>query len=502
MNSFRLRCFLLMVSWIGISAFAAAEVVSKPWRAGNVQAVEAWTRAAQQPAGNTNVWIARGLVAHRDARTVAIVVEATGLNAGAIVEFLAVGETSEKEYEALTVSFAAAGDICRALEFLGLPRGRPIDPASCRFWPRGEYVKATIRPLGRDAKTGWPLSDCLQDKRPHATPAENFVYVGSCWSGAVCQADLAAPGALISTYNEPSVVLDVPRRAPQAEVYGNLVVSAEGAFAGGTLLVIELTPELLPGGVPRALELVLDACRAPQAVGDGLATVACLTYPAGDRAGAGGATNDIKGALEWLATAAKSGRDPFVDVVLDDGLAVRAVHDLTRVLAMVEGQNGLRIEAPSAGQLYYKAFLPDERWRPRQDRPSQPWELRIARNKAGDWTSTLVQILEDWSKEGQLAPDLTATEFALAHPEDLPGKIRELIDAQIVDVKRKLAQSGKPVTPDMVDQLATLKRINTIFVFAPPEAPLGTFMPAVRRVHDTLPQVHVFVDAESAVDRR
>ena len=43
-------------------------------------------------------------------------------------------------------------------------------------------------------------------------------------------------------------------------------------------------------------------------------------------------------------------------------------------------------------------------------------------------------------------------------------------------------------------QLASLKRINTLFVFAPPDAPLGSFMPAVRLVRDTVPNVHVFVE--------
>ena len=161
---------------------------------------------------------------------------------------------------------------------------------------------------------------------------------------------------------------------------------------------------------------------------------------------------------------------------------------------MVEGQGGVRVEAPPAGQVYYKAFLPDERWRTRADRPSQPWELRVSRSKDGVWASTLVQILEDWSKEGQLTPDLTPTEFPLARPEDLPGKIRELIAVQVAAVKQKLAKDGKPVSEDNVEQMATLQRINTLFVFAPPDAPLGADLPAVRQVHDALPQVHVFVE--------
>ena len=487
------RCALLVMAVVTHATLSQAQSEPKPWHAGNVRAVDAWTQVElKRQAGKTNVWIARGVVADREARTVGIVVEAAGLDAGAIAEFLAVGETSEKDYEALTVSFARAADICHALEFLGLPRGRPIMPSTYQFWPKGEYVKATIRQLGREGKTGKPLSGCLQDKRPHAVPAGNFVYVGSCWSGTVCRADAVSPGALISTYNEPSVVLDTPGRSPQGEVYGSLVVSSDGKFDGGTLMVVELTPDPLSNGVPRVVDLSFAARRRADATGDGLGSLDCVTR--GTEPAIGPATNDVKVALERLATLAKTGRNPFVTVSLDDAMTVGAARDLARVFTMVEGDGGLRIEAPEAGQLYYKAFLPDERWRPRADRPSQPWELRVTRNKAGVWGCTLVQILEDWSKEGQLTPDLTPTDFPLARPEELPGKIRELIDAQVTDVKQKLAKAGKPVNADYVDQLATLKRINTIFVFAPPDAPLGTFMPAVRLVHDTLPQVHVFVE--------
>jgi len=494
MTTCHMRCALAMLlTVLGVSALSRADADQKPWHAGNIRAVEAWTQAEQKRhAGSTNVWIARGVISDRAARTVEFVVEATGIEPGAIAEFLAVGETSEKDYEALTVSFARAADICRALDFLGLPRGRPIKPAICQFWPRGEYVQATIRQLGRDGKTGKPLSACLQDKRPGAILPGNLVYVGSCWSGAVCRADEASPGALISTYNEPSVVLDSPGRAPQGEVYGSLVVSATARFDSGTLMVIELTPDPLSNGIPRVVDFSFVARRRDDATGDGLATLACVTR--GTEPGFGPATNDVKAALERLATVAKTGRNPFVTVSLDDSMTVGAARDLARVFAMVDGDGGLRIEAPSAGQLYYKAFLPDERWRPRIDRPSQPWELRVARNKQGAWVCTLVQILEDWSKEGQLTPDLTPTDFPLTRPEELPGKIRERVEAQVVDVKQKLARAGKPASADTVDELAMLKRINTIFVFAPTDAPLGTFLPAVRLVHGTLPQVHVFVE--------
>ena len=59
------------------------------WRAGNLQAVEAWTQAQHaQAAGNTNVWIARGVVANRATRQVQAIAEATGLDKDAILSLI------------------------------------------------------------------------------------------------------------------------------------------------------------------------------------------------------------------------------------------------------------------------------------------------------------------------------------------------------------------------------------------------------------------------------
>lgn len=462
-----LRFVLTTVSAMGLTVTVLAQE-PKPWRAANVKAVAAWTTAQQQRfAGNTNVWVRRGLVADRRSRKVEIVAEATGLDAGAIAEFLLVGEGSEKDYEALAVAFARGGDLVRGLEFIGVPRGRPVNSAACQFWPRGERVRATVRVLGSDEAKAWPLQSCLADKRKDMSPPDTFVAVGSCWTGgaanATCLADEASPGGLIATYNERTVVLDVPSQSPQGEVYGNLVVAPQHTFEGGALLTMAFTPEPRPDGRPRVIDVSLDVGRKPDAQGDGLGTVVCATR--GADASLPPATNDVKGAIERLAGLAKSGHDPFVAVTLDDSVTASTVRDLARVLKAVEGEGGIRVEPPPAGQLYYKAFLPDDKWRARGERIAQPWELRLGRDKGGVWRYTLVQILEDWSKQGQINPDLTVKEHPLDRWEDLPDRIKALGGG-----------------------------INTLFVFAPGDAPLSTFMPAVRQVRALLPTVYIFCE--------
>lgn len=465
---------LIAVALVCAATSPLAAQVAKPWHAKNVQAVDAWTQTQRaQWSGNTNMLICRGVVANRATRRVDAIAEATGLDAGAIAEFLVVGENSDKDYEALSVAFARASDLARGIEFIGVPRGRPIDPAICQFWSKGERVSIAVRPFGADDAASRPLSGCLTDKRTPTPLPTAFIYAGSHWTSAttraVCRADAPTPGAIVSTYNEPTVLLDVPEAAPQSEVYGNLVVTPEGHFAAGTLLLLTLTPEPRPNGIPRVVTVSLDVLSAPAAqpadktAGAGLGALACVTH--GAEADLAPATNDLTGALSRLETLSKAGRDPFVTLSLDESLTVATATALARVLKSVEGPGGIRIEPPPAGQLYFKAFLPDDAWRTRSTRMAQPWELRLGRDKTGVWRFTLVQIQEDWSKPGQLNPDLAVKEHPLDRWEDLPAKIKSLGGG-----------------------------LNTLFVFAPADAPLSAFMPAVRLVRGTQPTVFVFGD--------
>jgi hypothetical protein len=473
----------------GMAGAAADQAV----RAGNLQSMAAWTQAEQKRcAGDTNCWIAPGVVANRTAGTVTVMAEATGLAPAAIAEFLAVSLKSEKDYEALTISLADAADIARGIEFLGVPHGRPIRPARCQFWPRGERVQAFIRPFGRESAGNRPLARCIRDQREHPAPWEGFIYVGTAPTADTGAAEQTGAGAWISTYNEPSVLLDVPYYAPQGEVYGNLVVAETGRFERGALLLLTITPDPLSNNVPRVLDVALAVT-----AGTASTNTATLTELRGVLQTAGSrtaTTNDLKSALEELATLTRSGREPFVTLTLDPAFSAGTARELARVLKMVEGSGGLRIEPPPPGQPYYKAFLPDERWRKRETRPSQPWEVRVSPTPQGNWRCTLVQILEDWSKEGQLTPDLTPTDFPLDRPEEFLPKIDQLIAAQSDEVRRKLTQSGKIKQLEYIEPLLTLKRINALFVFTPPNAPLGAFFPVIQALQERLPQIYIFVE--------
>jgi hypothetical protein len=445
-----------------VAAACAAPDEGPAVRAANTNAVAAWTRAQRQQAGS-NRWVAAGVVADRSAQRVVFAAEATGLAVGATVEFLLVEPASDRDYESLAVALAETPDIDRALAYLGLPSGVPVRPGAFRFWPKGERVSMRVAPFRGGAAE--PVGRWVTDRDGDGSFGDSLVYVGSCGTPrpAVGARDAAnaAPGAVATTYNEPTALLDVPVQALQGDVYGNRLAGPR-VFGKGDLLLVTLQPESRPSGRPRVIDVALAVQPAP---GDGMSGLAGLqlvtqsTDPSLPLM-----TNDVRGAFERFAALAQGGRDPFVTVTLDDRVTVSAARDLAHALTAIEGVSGIRLDAPPPSQLFYKAFLPQEQWRVRKDRLTQPWELRLAR-KADGWSRVLVEIREDWSKANQLDPDLTVVEHPFATWDELPARIRSL--------------GGGP---------------NALLVFAPADAPLSAFMPGVRAVHETQPVVFVFTE--------
>lgn len=408
-----------------------------------------------------------GIVADRAARRVTLFARATGLSAKAPVEFILVGPASGHDYEALAVTLAQPSDLCRALEFIGMPRGEPALRRPLAFWPKGERVLTTCTAAGSDTAPV-PLESLVFDIQRNAPlPPRGFVYCGSVWEGDPprCAADGGSPGSVISTYNEPGTVLDIPHQAPQSEVYERFVAAGEPRFEPETLLRIEMIPERAPGAPPRVETYTLRFVPEPPGADGAKALRGDLLRngnPVLNRAG-------LPDVFAVLRERVEADFDPYLRPVFDDSLTLRQAKAAAEALARIEGPNGARIDAPPPGQLYYKAFMPDPRWRRREDRLAQPWELRVppppenGEPRAGGLT--LVQTLEHWPEGEVLHPELEVREFPIETPEALPRALERL-------------GSGLPV----------------ILVFAPAQTPLRRFMPAVREVLDTHPTVHVFAE--------
>ncbi len=412
-----------------------------------------------------------GLVADRKEKRIVLCGQATGLTAkGEPPEFFIIAENSGHDYEALAVVFAKPSDVHRALVFIGMEPGRRVDPDRLRFWPKGERAfftftarlteKETIGPVRMerlfvDRKTGRPLD------------ARGLVFTGSAFvpsptdpEETVYAADVFGPNAIAASYNEPSAVFDVPRQAPQKEVYGNIGVNPETVFPPLATLEIAIEPEYKTGK-KRVLDLAMSVAPVPKADGAGLADMVVTVRDGQDAVLE--KDQPVSRAMELFSERIRDGHDPFVTLRFDDALPIGAASRLAAVLGELDTETGLRMEPPPPGQLYYRAFSPDPSFKDRTRRFAQPWELRLTRGADGT-AGVLTRLTPRWVK-GQTTPEIEAEDFPVASGRALREKL---------------------------DKLGPGLRV--VLVFAPSDLPYGELWSFIGAVTETHPLVHVFAE--------
>lgn len=422
---------------------------------------------------NPDKLVLPGLVADRKARTVEVLAESTGLKEGDIAEFLLVDQTSDRGYEALLWSYAKPSAVHRALTFIGLEPGSPFNPAALRFWPSGDRVILTVRKA--DGKR-FPIERLVLDKETDATlNEEGFVFAGSLMvppqdgkGESLYGADVEEARPVASVFNDPVTVLDVPRQASKGDVYGKQVVNSGDSLSAGELVTIVMTPGD-PEGKRNARHLVLSldklagtnglSCRLAEAGGKVLQQAAAITPM-----------------LEQLVAFSKGGAKVYVALSIGDALPLGEARKLCVVMAMMENMGGIRIEPPVAGQLYYRAFVPDKSWLTPEGRPSQPWELHLLHKKDGGGVAgQLVWHEEVWPEE------------------KTQDKSYKRVAYDVADAKALGARLGK----DTADRLAAGKGVppSVLLVFADPALNYGETLAFLAPVLKTNYTVYVFVEA-------
>lgn len=421
------------------------------WVRVNTNAVRTWNLAHQKKASSViATW--PGVVADKQKGEVRLLAEAVGHPVGITTEFLLVGPLSDRAYEAAAVTVAKPSDIVRAVEHVGVARGGGIASRPFRFWPCGERFVATVRQLDGKEK---PLQSLIRDADASAPllGEGGLVFTGGHWNSAnECWSDTNMPSSVISLYNEPCTIFDVPFQVGQNEVYGRLTLAE--ALPYGTLLEIVLRPLMPKDGLPRVLPLVVTASMRGNEV-----ELTCAKANGAVLKQAG-----LADALTWLKTLSEQGRELFVTLDMDDAMPLKQAITVARVFGMLDGK-GIKLDGKTSQGLYPRAFLPQEKWRERKDRNPQPFELHVTQDAAGKISKTLIFIEEDWTVEG-LDPKLTPKEYPFDKWEEFPAWVAKTGGADC--------------------------KVSLLFVFAPAELPLGKFMPGVRAVSEQLPVVYIF----------
>ena len=413
-------------------------------------------------AGNANVLVLPGLVADRSRHRVIAQGAATGIGGDEPVEFLLVARNSAHDYEALAIVYANPSDLHRALEFIGMQKGSPVDEKKRRFWPKGERVLVTVTPSSSGAYAS-RLEAFVLDRRTGQTMSEaGLVFcgsfdtplVGSDSGEKVYYADTYDPNSIASTYNEPTTVLDVPRQASQNGVYGDYTAHPARPLQPGEQIEIRFEPEHTDG-TRRVVELSLRV-----SAGGDAAPAFVLSGRTNSAPLAEGTITDV---LRTLSEMPGQGHDPFLDLTFAPDVTLGAARNVAQLLGTIETENGIRMDPPPAGQLYYRALLPSPSFRDREKRLSQPWELHL-RIIDGAVAATLVHIKETWTDE-KLEPDLEPSEYAVRDPAQLRAQMDQ-------------TGGGLPV----------------ILVYADPDIRHGRLMEFLEPVLETHPIVYVFVE--------
>lgn len=392
-------------------------------------------------AGDTRYFAARGVVADKHARTVTLDAFTTDIEPGDIAEFFLITENSGHGYEALLTTFAASDAICRAIEFIGVPRGRSVNYDTLIFWPKGERLYATAAigdapPVSLESLMTFEETGQLVEKN-------GFIYVGDRRNDeGVFIGDAYGPGSVISSYNEPITVLDIPRKAEQSEVYEKHRVSTNMVSEADVWTQVVLVPEQR-------------TAKSPIRVHD----MTVLFSPEGVSLN-GGEMISFANGIATLRALIASQQDVYVTLQWADTLSLSEIYDCCRMLALLDVDAGIRVEPPEPGDPYYRAFTPEARWRERENRFSQPCELRF--DAAGG--ATVVAIKERWIDDA-IKPELLI--------EEIPDMTSKTLLRVIQEKKADL-----PV----------------LLVFAPGSLTYGQIRPYFQAITGTHPNIHVFVD--------
>jgi len=328
------------------------------------------------------------------------------------LEFLFVGPNSDRDYESMFVTDAPIKDIAAAFEKAGIPAGKPYDPFACRFWPTGVSVK--VEP---------ELKTLVREMRGDATP--QLLYTGGTrGADGFPEADTNMPAAVFALYNCSQSLVQFDDSLEQSPTYGRFQPAVK-----------------IPKGEKRTFTFSWNGTNEIKSVELPLAP----------------------GKLqEAMTTLREKSRESEIDVLCDfsPDLSVKEAGEIATALSMVDSVR-VKLNGFKEGQLFFRAYLPLEKWRDRTERLAQPPEVHFN----ADGSIVVTEIKEDWSDEKSLDPKLTPVE-------------RKFTD---------VAEAAK-----LTSTLAA--RTMTILLFAPSGEKLGKLYDFRRKVTGKILNWYVFAE--------
>lgn len=378
---------VVVASWLfSAPAFAQLNVADSTAKLNDRTAV---ARKAAEGRADQKVW--NGVVADRKAKTVTLFAVGTNIQPTDPVEFFVAPITSGKDYESLSVTTAMPSDVKAALEFIGLKPGRGVDFNADRYWPRGPRVVMTLIIAGKPVRA----ESLVLDTRAHRPLVPSgFVFAGSFTRDdadgkPLLAADVHEARPISPLYNDPAGLLELPRQARQSEIYGSQRPSPVFTVKANEPIDVVLTPATGEDAVGEKAAVITTAVidgttRYSLSIGDPPATTTADHLKL-----------DLPTLIATFAKQADGKDDVFTRVDIAPDTPVKDVRHLFAVLQAVEKDRGVKLEPPSADQLFFRAYFPDESWKDRNTRLGEPWELFLTRDAAGTLVAKLERQVEE-----------------------------------------------------------------------------------------------------------
>lgn len=366
-------------------------------------------------AGNENFWTAPYVLADLENEEVWVWGQHAGMGVNEPLEFFVISEMSGHDYESLMISFAEPSIIHEALLKIGAEPGGSVSPETYRFWPRGTRIVAEIQwmPTGSTVPVMMPVEQSVltngevMDFTPWvftgAPMLESFENEGEMVYGP----DLYSPNSIASTFNLQNTVFDLPFQGGKTQTYGTFIRNPETDAPTGQPMLLKLR-KAKPGEAPSELDLALSFTGREGKLGiEGIDELKAI-----DLAEFGAFLNQRESEYHFLQ--------------LDFGpeLSLARITTLAREMQLLEKHvNSVRVEPPLENQLFYKAFVPDPRFRNRDNRPSQPIELHLRKDGGEEPAATLMELTEVWSDAQQ--PAIIETRIPLENPQSFVSYLED-----------------------------------------------------------------------------
>ena len=345
-------------------------------------------------------------------RTVSFDVVSTDCGVDTEIEFLFVGPNSDHDYESMFKTVAPVSEIADAFAKAGFPLGSPMSTDGCRFWATGDEV--IMEPA---------FTNLVKDLRSKNQP--RMIFTGGS-RNAKGEADAARemPEAVFALYNLSQSLILFDDFLDQSATYGRFKVAQK-----------------IPAGEKRRITFKCVSGTAHRKE----------TVKIGD-------TNLVELANHLKAKSAGASLDVLCD--FDPKTTLKSARDAARLLQMLDSRK-IKINGVKEGQLYYKAYLPLEKWRDRKERLAQPPEVRFA----ADGSISVTEIKEDWSDENSLDPKLTPVEKRYADPQ---------------------------AAASAVDAVAS--KVFTVFFYAPENSEIGRIFEFRKKLKTPKLNIYVFTE--------